>query len=40
MRLPLEVNNEATHQRLDFFYAKDYTVQKDIAIFFEYWRNI
>jgi GT2 family glycosyltransferase len=40
MRLSPEMNNDATHQRLDFFYAKDYTVQKDIAIFWEQWRNI
>ncbi len=40
MRLPLPMLGKETLQRIDFFYAKDYSVQKDIAIFWEHWRSI
>lgn len=32
--------NEATLKRIDYFYAKDYLVKKDISIFWNAWRNI
>jgi O-antigen biosynthesis protein len=32
--------NEATLQRIDYFYAKDYLVKKDIGIFWKAWRKM
>jgi GT2 family glycosyltransferase len=32
--------NEATLQRIDYFYAKDYLVKKDVAIFWRAWRKM